>query len=101
MDNTSEADLRVELQAAIDEAEWNWLEPHARRDSLILVAADLDLVDVAVAIANDNTLHVQHWIAEALIQKPSPHQLSDWTLEQHKRFHALIVQPYVLAQELI
>lgn len=96
----STEDLRSELQAAIDEAEWNWLEPHARRDSLILVSPDLDLVDVGIAIASDNTLHVQRWIDEALIQKPSPNQLSDWTLEQGKRFNALIVQPYVLVQEL-
>lgn len=98
MDSTN--DLRSELRAAIDEAEWNWLEPHARRDSVILVSPGLDLVDVGVAIASDNTLHVQRWIEEALIQKPSPIQLSDWTQAQTKRFNALIVQPYVLVQEV-
>ncbi|MDX2230688.1 MAG: DUF2288 domain-containing protein [Leptolyngbyaceae cyanobacterium bins.349] len=92
-------DLRAELEQSIDEAEWNWLEPHARRDSLIVVAPDLDLVDVGIAIASDNTLHVRRLIEEALIQKPSPAQLSDWMQHQDKRFSALIVQPYVLIQE--
>jgi hypothetical protein len=96
----STEDLKNELRAAIDEAEWHWLEPHARRDSLILVASDLDLVEVGMAIASDNTLHVQRWIDEALIQKPSPNQISDWASHQGKRFNALIVQPYVLVQEL-
>jgi len=93
-------ELRVELQESIDEAEWGWLEPHARRDSIIVVSPDLDLVDVGIAIASDNTLYVQRWIEEALIQKPSPGQLSNWAQEQSKRFNALIVQPYVLVQEV-
>lgn len=97
----SSTDLRAELQEAIDEAEWTWLEPHARRDSLIIVSPGLDLVDVGMAIASDNTLYVQRWIEEALLQKPTPSQLSDWELDQAKRFNALIVQPYVLAQELV
>lgn len=93
-------DLRAELAEAIDEAEWNWLAPHARRDSVIVVESGLSLVDVGVAIANDNVPSVQRWIDESLIHKPSPDQLSDWNQNQAKRFNALIVQPYVLVQEL-
>ncbi len=93
-------DLRAELQESIDEAEWNWLEPHSQRDSLIVVTAGLSLVDVGYAIANDETLHVQHWIEEALIQKPSAAQLQAWGHDRGKRFKALIVQPYVLVQEM-
>ena len=93
-------DLRAELQESIDEAEWQWLEPHARRDSVVWVAAELNLVDVGYAIANDETLSVQHWIDEALIQKPSEHQMLSWTQDQAKRFNALIVQPFVLVQEI-
>ena len=92
-------DLRTELTAAIDEAEWEWLEPHVRRDSVIVVQPGLDLVDVALALADDNTLSVQRWIDESLISKPSPDQVAAWNLRQAKRFNALIVQPYVLVQE--
>jgi hypothetical protein len=92
--------LRSELAETLDEAEWNWLAPHARRDSLIIVAPGVDLVDVGIAIANDDVTCVQRLIAEALIQKPSPSQLSNWNQNQTKRFTALIVQPYVLAQEM-
>jgi len=93
-------DLRVTLQEAVDEAEWNWLAPHALRDSLIVVTADLNLVDVGIAIASDHTTHVHRWIEEALIQKPSPTQLQNWAQAQGKRFKALIIQPYVLIQEI-
>lgn len=92
-------DLRTELTAAIDEAEWEWLEPHVRRDSVIVVHPGLDLVEVALALAADSTTSVQRWIDESLISKPSPDQVAAWNLKQAKRFNALIVQPYVLVQE--
>jgi hypothetical protein len=92
-------DLRSELAETLDEAEWDWLAPHARRDLVILVAFGLDLLDVGMAIATDDAPCIQHWIDEALIQKPSPEQLSVWNQNLSKRFQALIVQPYVLIQE--
>jgi hypothetical protein len=95
------SDLRATLAEALDEAEWNWLAPHARRDSVIVVEQTLNLVDVGVAIASDDVLCVQRWIDEALIHKPSSAELASWNLNQSKRFNALIVQPYVLVQEFL
>lgn len=93
-------DLRAELIESLDEAEWEWLIPHVQRDAVVVVATELDLLDVGVAIALDNTVSVQRWIGEQLLYKPSPAQLSDWNSDRTKRFNALIVQPYVLVQEL-
>lgn len=92
-------DLRADLEAMLDEAEWSWLMPHAQRDQVLVVNSGLDLVDVGVAIASDNTAAVQVWIAEQLLTKPTANQLSDWNSEQEKRFDALIVRPFVLVQE--
>ena len=92
-------DLQAQLTATLDEAEWDWLAPHARRDLVIWVALGLDLIEVGVAIATDDAPCIQGWIDQALIQKPSPAQLSVWNQNQSKRFQSLIVQPYVLVQE--
>jgi len=94
------ADLRAELAKDLDEAQWEWLIPHVKRDSVLIVAKELNLVDVGIAIASDNLRSVQHWVSEQLIQKPSETQLSDWNSAPQKRFNTLIVQPYVLIQEL-
>ena len=94
------ADLKAELAKDLDEAQWEWLIPHVKRDSVLIVAKELNLVDVGIAIASDNLLPVQHWVSEQLIQKPSETQLSDWNSDPKKRFNTLIVQPYVLIQEL-
>jgi hypothetical protein len=94
------SDLRSELQESIDQAEWSWLSPHADRDAVIIVSADLNLLDVGVAIANDNASSVQQWITDQLLYKPSLEQKIIWDQNQGKRFNALIVQPYVLIQEM-
>ena len=94
-------DIRAELTENLDEAEWEWLIPHAQRDAIIVVSNVLDLLDVGIAIASDNTASVEHWIDEALITKPSSGQLGEWNNELTKRFNTLIVQPYVLVQEKV
>ncbi|MEP0870558.1 DUF2288 domain-containing protein [Trichocoleus desertorum AS-A10] len=92
--------VRADLAEMLDEAEWNWLMPHAQRDVLLVVAPGLSLLDVGVAIASDNVAEVQSWIQQNLLAKPTATQLSDWNSDQEKRFSALIVRPYVLVQEL-
>ncbi|BCL38827.1 DUF2288 domain-containing protein [Nostoc sp. MS1] len=94
------SDLRAELSETIDESEWEWLIPHVKRDAVIVVSLDLDLLDVGEAIANDNIPSVQRWIDEQLISKPSDQQLGQWNNNQQKRFNTLIIQPYVLVQEI-
>lgn len=97
MNNT----LREELAELVDEAELEWLKPHIQKDVVLLVVPELDLLDVAVAIASDNTQSVQHWIGEQLLVKPSPEILNRWNTNLNQRFQATIVQPYILVKELV
>jgi hypothetical protein len=93
-------DLRSELEKSIDSATWEWLLPHHEHDAIIWVDASIDLVDVGMAIAQDQTQPVQHWIAEQVIAKPSEAQKSRWSnADANLQFSALIVRPYVLIQE--
>ncbi|NJK27606.1 MAG: DUF2288 domain-containing protein [Coleofasciculaceae cyanobacterium SM2_3_26] len=93
-------ELKANLSQEVDEAQWAWLMPHAKRDAVVLVDARLDLVEVGAAIASDNVPSVQRWIGEQLIHKPSEDCLSDWNAQPEKKFRALIVSPYVLVQEV-
>ncbi|KZL47706.1 hypothetical protein A2T98_21955 [Nodularia spumigena CENA596] len=94
------SDLRTELTENLDEAEWDWLIPHVQRDAVIVVAQILDLLDVGVAIASDQISSVQQWIDQGLMAKPSETQLGNWNSDRTKRFQTLIIQPYVLIQEM-
>jgi hypothetical protein len=93
------AELREQLTELLDEAELDWLKPHIHKDAVVIVNHGLDLVDVGVAIAEDNTMAVQRWIGEQLIMKPSVDRLGEWNTAPPK-FRALIVSPYVLVQVL-
>ena len=76
--------------------DWETLIPHAKRDAVIVVDGALDLVEVGVAIAEDNAAVVQNWLSELLLHKPSLEELNDWNAEPEKQFNTLIVQPFVL-----
>lgn len=89
-------DIRTQLAQDIAEVEWEVLIPHAQRDAIIIVDSSLPLLDVAVAVANDDQMSVQHWISEALISKPSQQQLSDWNGTPEQKFNTAIVQPFVI-----
>ncbi|MBD2107375.1 DUF2288 domain-containing protein [Nodosilinea sp. FACHB-13] len=92
-------DLKQELTDMLAPADWAWISPHANRGAVVVVDRQLDLVEVGMAIATDNTAAVNRWIAEALITKPSPLQLEVWDQATKKQFQSLIVQPFVLVQE--
>lgn len=94
------ADFRTQLKDMMDTVEWDWLVAHSKRDALVVVAPDMDLLTVGEAIAQDNTTSVQRWIGEQLIYKPATEQLNHWNQTPQKPFMALIVQPFVLVQEV-
>ena len=95
-------DLRQELTEMVGPIQWNWLKPHIARDAVVFVDPQLDLVDVGVALTNDNVQSVQRWIGEQLIMKPTKEQLEDWGVSgPSNQLRSLIVQPYVLVQEIL
>ena len=91
--------LKERLEKDVADISWQDLQPHAKRDAVIVVAQELDLPEVAVAIAEDNTTSVRDWIAQQSIAKPSAEQLTDWNQTPQKQFTALIVQPFVVVKE--
>jgi hypothetical protein len=93
-------ELRQELAEMVGPAEWRWLSPHANKGSVVVVNPALDLVEVGFAIATDDVSTVDRWISEALLTKPTPDQLIDWNQTQNRQFTSLIVQPFVLVQEM-
>ncbi len=94
------SEIRTQLQEQLAEISWQDLQPHAKRDALILVDENLDIVEVGYAIANDDSKAVQNWISEQLIQKPTQQQLSNWNENPNQTFNTIIVQPFVLVKTI-
>ncbi len=79
---------------------WRELKIHLKRDALITVAAELDIITVAEAVAADDKECVAAWIEGERLGKPSREQLTCWEKTQEKPFRMLIVQPFILIQEV-
>ncbi len=80
------------------EVSWRELKIHLQRDAIIVVAADLDLIHVAVAVAEDDKSQVETWINANQLGKPTEKQLESWEKEPDTPFKMLIVQPFILVQ---
>ncbi len=93
-------DLRAKLRGEISHVSADALLPHHRRGALVVAAADLDLLDAAVAIAEDDVDAVTDFIESGRLAKPSLGDLASWCVDEERRFQFVIVRPYVLAQRL-
>ena len=92
-------DVKQELAAKIDVADWRMLRAHLERGGLIVVDALLDLAEVGAGVAADDVKAIERWIVSGLLGKPTARQIEIWDAEEGKRFLCLIVSPYVLVQE--
>ena len=88
--------MRERLQAILGDVYWSDLRAHAARDALIVVADELDILDVGVAVASDDAPLVERWIQAALLTKPTAADLARWPAEPLSTFESLVVAPYVL-----
>jgi hypothetical protein len=91
---------RQELAQQVDQARWEWLLPHHQRDALIWVDGMLELAEVGERLAVDDAATVQAWLASRMIAKPSPDQLDEWNRQPGRQFDMLVVDPFVLIQEI-
>ncbi len=89
---------RPKLRAEIQHVDWPALLPHAERGALVLVDTALDLLDVAVAVANDDAAQVRQWLEATQLKRCDP--ANEASVLAPLRFQFVIVQPYVLAQTI-
>lgn len=94
------SEIREKFEQDLAEVDWKSLRIHTHRDALILVAQQLNLVDVACDIAKDSATEVSEWIEQGLLTKPTAEQLASWEAQLDKSFRMLIAAPYILIQDV-
>ena len=78
---------------------WQELQPFFARGAL-QVAGEADLVEVAVAVAEDDQAKVAAWLTGGQLAKMPAEQAQDW-LERDPDLWAVVVAPWVLVQERV
>ncbi|MDP3845594.1 MAG: DUF2288 domain-containing protein [Pseudomonas sp.] len=102
--NTHSADaaameiLYAKLLGETARISWAELQPFFARGALLWVSAELDLVAVAVAVAQDDKASIAAWLAATQVGKLEAVQASDW-LERDPPLWTVVVAPWVLVQE--
>lgn len=89
------------LEKEKQEVSWDALNDHHKREAVFLVSPELDLTDVATKIAIDDVEAIRTWMKDALLKKPSGDEILEFQNDDELSFNFIIVQPYILVQELI
>jgi len=91
--------LRDKLNLETGQLAWRELQRHFARGAVIVVARELDLIDVAVAFAEDNPAQTKTWVANGQVAHATDADARRWQ-EHSCVFWSLVVAPWVLVQEL-
>ena len=77
---------------------WRDLQTYYAGGSVVYVAAELDLVDVAVQLGLDNTAAFEQWIAAGTVASVIDEQALLW-YESERELWAVVAAPWVLVQD--
>src|SRR5690606_9344104 len=94
-------ELKKELQDSLEEAQWEWLKPHLEKGTLLNIAFNMDLVEVSYRIAKDDVEYIKKLMNGNFLRRPTLAQIEKWDKLPAKKFRFIIVQPYVLIQEIL
>ncbi len=91
--------LLAELEKSLGPAEWSLIRKQMTKDSVIVVATTLELIEVALAVARNEEGRVKAWIESGEVTKPDLAMLSDWEKTPERTFLCVVVHPFVLIQK--
>lgn len=90
---------REELNTETAKILWKELERFFANGTTIYVSPDLDLIDVALEVCQDNKAQMEQWMAEGQVGQVSDDQAIEW-LEAETTVWSVVVKPWVLVQPL-
>jgi len=95
---TENRDSSGDLHEETARIRWQELETHFARGVVIRIAGDLDLVDVATRLANDDKATVAEWIGSGQIEHLGTEVAKDWS-GRDPELWCVVVAPWVVVQE--
>jgi len=92
------SELYLKLLTETAKVRWSELTVLFNGGALIRIAAELDLVSVAEAIANDDAAQVSAWAAAGWLEKMPPSLASEYEARDAELW-AVVVSPWVVVQD--
>lgn len=94
-----EIDLRDLLNAQTGRLSWSELQRHFAAGVVLVISGDLDLIDVAVRIIEDNREQVEEWMESGWLTRAGTTHAKAWESAQAELW-AVVAAPWVLVQEI-
>jgi hypothetical protein len=95
---SADAELRGQLLSETAKVEWKELEKHFARGVILVVEGSLDLIDVALAMSQDDKDQVSDWMTDSQLVIASMDNAKDWQ-QRDPILWAVVAAPWVLVQE--
>lgn len=96
--NQHTSTLYAKLLGETARIDWDALQPFFARGALLWVGPSLDLVEVAIAVAEDEHAKVAAWLATGEVEKLSSTTAQGYATSTPVLW-AVVVSPWVLIQE--
>jgi len=93
-----EALLRQEYHSQTARIHWHDLQTYYAAGSVVRVASQLNLVEVAVQLGLDNTARFEQWIESGEVAPVSDQQALAW-YQANAELWAVVAAPWVLVQQ--
>jgi hypothetical protein len=99
MDHEKDDELRRRLNSETSKLRWTELQRHYAGGNVVAVDESLDLIEVAVGIAQDDTESVKKWMADGRLARLGDIQAAAWQ-QADVELWAVVVKPWVLVQRV-
>ena len=96
--NDTPEQLRKRLNAETGPLTWPELERHYARGVVVWVSPDLELVEVAARMVEDDRDAMNAWLEAGKVNPATDEQARDWQ-DREARFLAVVTAPWVVVQE--
>ena len=99
MTQEKDDELSQRLNMETSKLRWTELQRHYAGGNVVAVGDELDLIEVAVSVARDDTESVKKWMAAGLLARVGDIQAAAW-LQADVELWAVVVKPWVLVQRV-
>jgi hypothetical protein len=90
-------ELIARLNSETAKIAWHELQKHFALGNVLAVAEGDDLIQVAIALHQDNSTQIQQWLDEKVLMEVSDQQALAW-YECNATVWALVIPPFILVQ---
>jgi len=92
-----EENLHQKINRETARIRWSELATFFASGDIVTVSEDIDLIEAAIAMSEDNSQQVQEWMHAGLLMQTSDQQAIEWQTD-NKELWAVVIKPWILVQ---